>query len=142
MILQNHTPAASFYSIIEKKEEGDNMAEITVEQYHECYELAKLVNAEKMSIQEATFKLGSLGVSENSAMMYLRCARYMLEGKRFTSRVKELAISHNLTQIYAEYGPEGLKKALRSVRGYLDYQKKYADYPGLEKVYSEFMDIL
>lgn len=118
------------------------MAEITVEQYHECYKLAKLVNTEKMSIQEATFRLGSLGVSENSAMMYLRCARYMLEGKRFTSRVKELAISHNLTQIYAEYGSEGLKKALRSVRGYLDYQKKYADYPGLEKVYSEFMDIL
>ena len=118
------------------------MAIITVEQYCECYELAKKVNAESMSIQEAVIRLNAIGVCENSAMMYLRCARSMLQGKRFTSRVKELAISYNLTQIYEEFGNEGLKKALSSLRQYLDYQKKYTNYPGLEALYEDFKEIL
>ena len=118
------------------------MAIITVEQYSECYELAKRVNAEQMSIQEATMRLYDMGVSENSAMMYLRCARSMIQGKRFTSRVKELAISHNLEKIYEEYGKEGLRKALYSLRHYLDYQKKYANYPSIEKLYEDFMNVL
>ena len=118
------------------------MGEITAVQYHECYKLAKNVNANNMSIQEATAKLFNMGVSENSALMYLRCARYMLQGKRFTSRVKENAISYNLTMIYSEYGSEGLRKALRSLRMYLDYQKKYTSYPGLENMYKDFMEIL
>lgn len=115
---------------------------ITPEQYSECYELAKKVNSGSMSIQQATFTLVDMGVSENSAMMYLRCARAMLEGKRFTSRVKENAISYNLTRIYAEYHAQGLEKALKSLRLYLDYQKKYTNYPGLEKMYIDFMEVL
>ena len=115
---------------------------ITPEQYHEGYELAKKVNAGSVSIKEATSWLSDIGVSENSAMMYLRCARGMLEGKRFTSRVKENAISYNLTQIYAEFHAEGLERALKSLRQYLDYQKKYTNYPGLEKVYTDFKEIL
>ena len=118
------------------------MSIITVEQYVECYELAKKVNAEQMSIQEATIKLYDMGVSENSAMMYLRCARSMLQGIRFTSRVKEMAISYYLMQIYKEYGKDGLRKALLSLRQYLDYQKKYVNYPSLEKLYNDYIDIL
>ena len=118
------------------------MNEITIAQYHECYRLAKSVNAETMSIKEATAKLNNMGVSENSAMMYLRCARAMLKGERFTSRIKEMAISYNLTQIYTEYGNEGLEKALHSLRMYLDYQKKWTSYPSVEKLYQDFLDIL
>ena len=64
------------------------MNEIAIAQYHQCYSLAKLVNAEMMSIKEATAKLNNMGVSENSAMMYLHCGR---KGELFTSRIKEMA---------------------------------------------------
>lgn len=118
------------------------MARITAELYHESYDLGKRIVEGSMSIEEAVRHLYDMGMSDNSARMYLRSVRAMLVGDRFTATIKEDALSYFLTQIHAEYHAEGLKLALQSVRQYLDYQKDKNGLPGSRKIYEDFIEIL
>ena len=118
------------------------MAEITIQNYHDCYEYGKRCAEEDLDIGTAAYQLEKTGMDIGSAKMYVRCVKAMLAGERYTSTVKELATSYFLTQIYSEYGAEGLKKALESVRQHLEYQKSYNGLSGIKKIYDEFMDIL
>lgn len=118
------------------------MARITVEQYHECYELGKKIIEGSMEIEDAVRCLYKSGMSDNSARMYLRSVRAMLTGERFTATIKEDALAYYLTQIYTEHGAEGLKRALHSVREYLEYQKDKNGLPGSRKIYEDFYEIL
>lgn len=118
------------------------MAEITIQNYHDCYEYGKRCAEEGLDISAAALQLERTGMDNGSAKMYVRCVKSMLNGERYTSTVKELATSYFLTQIYAEYGAEGLRKALESVKKHLEYQKSYNSLSGIRKVYREFLDIL
>jgi len=118
------------------------MAKIKVEFYHECYDLAKKIMEGSMEIEDAVRKLYEIGMSPNSARHYLRSVRAMLVGDRFTATINNTALSYFLTQIYTEYGADGLRKALNSVREYLEYQKDKNGLPGTRMIYEDFFEIL
>ena len=118
------------------------MARITAEFYHECYDLGKKILEGSMEIEDAVRRLYNIGMKPESARHYLRSVRAMLVGDRFTATINNTALSYFLTQIYTEYGAEGLRKALNSVREYLEYQKDKNGLPGARKVYEDFYEIL
>ena len=118
------------------------MARITIEQYHESYDLGKKIIEGSMTIDEAVRRLYDMGMSDNSARPYLRSVRAMLTGERFTATINENALSYFLTQIYSDYGSDGLRRALHSVKEYLDYQKDKNGLPGSRLIYEDFLEIL
>lgn len=118
------------------------MAQITAEFYHECYSLGKKIMTEGLEIEAAVHKLYNIGMKPESARPYLRSVRAMLTGERFTSTINNVALSYFLTQIYSEYKADGLRKALKSVNQYLDYQKDKNHLPGTKKIYEDFMEFL
>jgi len=118
------------------------MTQITIQNYHDCYDLGKKVAEGKMSIGMAMIKMEETGMNKRSAGDYLRCVRAMLLGEKYTSTVKKIATSYFLTEIYSEYGQEGLRKALKAVELHLEYQKGYNNQAAIKEVYNDFMEIL
>ena len=118
------------------------MASITIQNHYDCYYYGKELFLGNISKREAVSMLVSSGMAERSASYYLQCVNAMLAGKRYTATVNELATSYFLTKIFSDFGMVGLKKALRSMREHLDYQKGKNELPGLEKIYREFFDVL
>ena len=118
------------------------MASITVQNYHDCYTYGKEIHLGNTTRKEAVAFLVQSGMTERSAVYYLQCVTSMLEGKRYTATVKEVATSHFLVQILNDYGMDGLKIALKSMRMHLDYQKGKNELPGMEKLYQDFLDVL
>ena len=115
------------------------MAKITAEYYKECYKSGKRIVEGSLSIGMANKNIYEMGMSYNSVPHYLRCVRAMLVGERFTATISESALTYFLSQIHEEYGEEGLRKALSSVRQYLEYQKDKNSLPGSRKIYEEFL---
>lgn len=118
------------------------MPKITIQNYHDCYDLGKRCFAEGMSVGTAAYQLAEAGMDLGSARMYIRCVTAMLSGERYTSTVNELATSYFLTQIYSDYGADGLCKALEAVHQHLEYQKKYNSLPSIKKLYDDFYSVL
>ena len=118
------------------------MASITIQNFHDCYAYGKELHLGNITKRKAVDALVSSGMSARSAAYYLQCVTAMLEGTRYTATVNELATSHFLVQILSDYGMDGLRKALNSLRLHLDYQKGKNELPGMEKLYQEFVDVL
>jgi hypothetical protein len=118
------------------------MAEITLQNIHDCYAYGKRVAEGEIDIGTAAMNIARTGMDKGSAQIYLRCVRAMIRGERYTGTVKEIAVSHYLTAIMSDYGFDGLRKALESLRLHLEYQKKYQTLAGLKQIYDEFMDVL
>lgn len=118
------------------------MAEITLQNIYDCYDYGKRVAAEEIEIGTAAMNIARTGMDKGSAQIYLRCVRSMILGEKYTGTVKEIAVSHFLTSIMSDFGLDGLRKALISLRLHLDYQKAYQSLQGLEKIYQEFMEVL
>ena len=118
------------------------MAEITLQNIYDCYAYGKRVAEGELDNGTAAKNVARTGMDEGSAQIYIRCVRSMIRGERYTGTVKEIAVSRFLTNIMSDYGFEGLRRALNSLRMHLDYQKAYNTLTGLEKIYQEFLDVL
>jgi len=118
------------------------MAEITLQNIHDCYHYGKRVAAGEIEVGTAAMNIERTGMDKGSAQIYIRCVRSMIHGEIYKSTVKEIAVSHFLTAIMTDYGFDGLRKALEALRLHLEYQKSYQSLSGLWKIYDEFMDVL
>lgn len=118
------------------------MAEITLENIYDCYAYGKRVASGEIEIGTAAMNIARTGMDKGSAQIYLRCVRSMIRGERYTGTVNELAVSHFLTAILNDYGFDGLRMALESLRLHLEYQKSYQSLNSLQKLYKEFIDVL
>ena len=118
------------------------MAEITLQNIYDCYYYGKRVAEGQLDNGTAARNVARSGMDEGSARIYIRCVHSMILGQRYTGTVKEMAVSHFLTQITIDYGFDGLRQALYSLRQHLDYQKRYQTLPSLERLYIEFFDVL
>lgn len=118
------------------------MSKITIQNYHDCYEYGKKIVNGEMERKEAINTLYQKGMSERSATYYLQCVKGMMEGKKYTATVNQTATSYFLTEIYSEFGADGLRKALMAVKEHLQYQKGKNNLPSIETLYEEFSEIL
>ena len=118
------------------------MAKITTQNIYDCYDYGRQVAEGEISIGTAAMNIAKTGMDKGSAQIYLRCVRSLIVGERFTGTVNEMAISRFLTNIFSDYGMEGLRRALASLRMHLDYQNTYQSLPAMNKVYNEFYEIL
>ena len=118
------------------------MAKITTQNIYDCYDYGRRVAEGEISIATAAMNIAKTGMDKGSAQIYLRCVRSLIAGERFTGTVNEMAISRFLTNIFSDYGMEGLRRALASLRMHLDYQNTYQSLPAMNKVYNEFYEIL
>lgn len=118
------------------------MAKITLENIYNCYEYGKRVAEGELEIGTAAMNVSRTGMDKGSAQIYLRCVRSLILGERFTGTVNEIAISRFLTNIFSDYGMDGLRKALISLEMHLEYQSTYQNLPAINRVYKEFYDIL
>lgn len=118
------------------------MAKITLQNIYDCYSYGKRVAEGEIEIGTAAMNISRTGMNKGSAQIYLRCVCSMIQGKKFTGTVKEIAVSRFLTNIMSDYGFDGLRKALESLRLHLEYQKRYQELAGLRQIYDEFMDVL
>lgn len=118
------------------------MAQITLQNIYDCYEYGKRVAEGELYKGIAAKNVAKTGMDEDSAQIYIRCVRSMIRGERYTGTVNEMAVSRFLTNIMNDYGFDGLRRALGSLRMHLDYQKLYNTLTGLEQIYREFMDVL
>ncbi|MEE1076239.1 MAG: hypothetical protein UHY68_03125 [Acutalibacteraceae bacterium] len=118
------------------------MAQITFENYHDCYEYGKKIIEGIITKKNAAEKISKNGMSYASAVYYLNCVTAMIEGRMYTATVKKDAIIYFLNEIYSEFGKNGLKKALNSLKLHLQYQKGKNNLPSLEQVYEDFCNII
>ena len=118
------------------------MAKITLENIYDCYAYGKRVAEGELEIGTAAMKVAKTGMDEGSAKIYLRCVRSLILGERYTGTVNETAISRFLTNIFSDYGMDGLRKALKSLEMHLEYQDMYQNLSAIKKVYEEFYEIL
>lgn len=118
------------------------MAEITLQNIYDCYAYGKRVAIDEIDIGTAAMNIARTGMDKGSAQIYLRCVRSMIHGERYTGTVNKMAVSHFLTEIMSDFGFDGLRKALNSLRLHLDYQTPYNGLRTLEEIYEEFMEVL
>ncbi|MBQ2240935.1 MAG: hypothetical protein II319_02205 [Clostridia bacterium] len=118
------------------------MVAITLKNIYDCYEYGKRVANGELDNGTAAKKVAKTGMNEGSAQIYIRCVCSMIRGERYTGTVKTIAVTRFLTNINSDYGFDGLRRALESLRMHLDYQKSYNTLDDLKRIYEEFMDIL
>lgn len=116
------------------------MALITIQNYHDCYELGKRVFAGEITVADAVKEIEDM--NPKSARPYITCVAKMLAGEAYQSTVKQDAVTYFLTKIYEEQKADGLRNALESLKGHLEYQEGKNNLPSLWKVYEDFVEIL
>lgn len=118
------------------------MAKITLQNIYDCYEYGKRIANNELDVGAASLRLARTGMNIDSAKIYLRCVKSLIKGERYTGTVNELALSHFLTAITSDYGFDGLRTALNSVKLHLEYQKSYQNLSNIKRIYNEFLDVL
>ena len=118
------------------------MAEITLRNYLDCYAYGKRVYNHELDMGTAAIQISKTGMGIGSARAYLYCVCAMLDGVQYKSTVKENATSYFLTSILADYGMDGLRKALNSVRLHLEYQRRYQNLNSIRMLYQDFWGCL
>lgn len=118
------------------------LSKITLQNCCDCYAYGKSIYQGTLQKQMAIRALVRSGMVDSSASYYLQCVVSMLSGNRYTATVNEMATTFFLNQICKEFGIEGLRNALRSMRKHLDYQKDKNNLPGLEALYQNYIDAL
>lgn len=96
----------------------------------------------EIEISTASKSIANTGMDKGSAQIYLKCVQSMIQGERYTGTVKEMAVSYFLTAIKSDYGFDGLKKALGSLKMHLEYQSSYQNLPGMKRIYEKFDALL
>ena len=128
--------------LCKKEQELNAMAKITLQNIYDCYDYGKRIANDEIETGTAAIKLARTGMNIDSAKIYLRCVKCLIKGERYTGTVNEAAMLHFLTAIMSDYGFDGLKLALNSVKMHLDYQKSYNNLVNIKKLYDEFYEYL
>ncbi len=112
--------------------------EITHKMVKLCYEKAQYISRLKNPTVEfkqwvAKSIHDETEMNSDSAMMYIHAFLCMREGKRLGMSMSKDSVRYYFEQIQKDYGDDGLKKALQSVRLYLE-----DSIPGLRVLVNEF----
>ena len=89
-----------------------------------CYEYGKKLVSGSNAMELAEEIAELTGMNRNSAIMYLYAVQGMLEGTIYKRAINNNAIKRYYDIILSEYGVEGLKKAIRATRLYIDYRRE------------------
>lgn len=114
------------------------MGSITEDIIKQVYPLAKGLHKKK---REAIEKLHeNAGMNRNSANYYIQAVIAMMEGRRYEKRTSDKATRIFLEKIHEDFGKEGLKTALSSLRQHIIYceEDERKRLEGLRKIYREF----
>ena len=114
------------------------MGSITSDIIKQVYPLAKGLHKKKGDAIEKLYEDAEM--NRNSANYYIQAVVAMLEGRRYEKRTSDKATRIFLEKISEDFGKEGLKTALLSLRQHIIYCE--ADegkrLEGLRKIYREF----
>ena len=113
--------------------------------FETIYEFSKAIykgEKDKLVCQKIVFE--KYGISKRSFEgWYVPMFRYMIEGKVFKGNKKQGLTKYFLKRIYEDFGVDGLRNALKSYRGTIDYYKlRGENKPGDEKIYEEFIKFI
>ena len=80
-------------------------------------------------------------MNRNSANFYIQSVIAMMEGRRYEKRTSNKATRILLEKISEDFGKEGLKTALSSLKQHIIYCEKdeKKKFEGLRKIYQEFL---
>jgi len=100
------------------------MEKITNEQIHRAFEVGKKIYLNKMSLNEGTESLRSMGMKKSSGLDYIYAYSNLIQGKLFTRTINSYGTEYYLEQIYNENGATGLKAALLSLNQHIEYYEE------------------
>lgn len=115
-----------------------------VETMNAVYEMARDVYEGKADVKVCQSKaLALYGVNAGSFTDYVRMFKYMVNGKT-NQRDASLALKElYIERIYQEYGIVGLKNALESYKGTIQYyEQRGTNKPGDRELYEKYFRIL
>lgn len=110
---------------------------LTDEMIDACYRAGKeFFNDNTInSLKKANEISLSTGINEKSAYMYINAVKAMLSGEIFKRAISNRATERYFKYILDDYGKEGLKKALESVKEHIKYRQQCGlIVDGLEKL--------
>ncbi len=120
-------------------EDEKSKHKITMEQVKKCYEFAKKVEKGILDKNGAGRIIhDDYGMDEGSARMYIDNYLRLRTGTIFGVTMKKDDLRYFVSQLYTDFGKDGLNKALNSLRLFL-VKKKHTP---TKKVYDEFINIL
>ena len=106
------------------------------------YEVAIQVFDKKLSLKDGKEKLvGNGRMNANTAADFINNFKYMINGIRYTRAMSEAVTRYFLQYINIDFTPNGLTKALTSLKLHIDYYEgTHANRPMIKirKVYKEF----
>ncbi len=97
---------------------------ITNEMVKDVYELAKGVNDNKFSYQDAIQMMTEKGMNNNSASMYIDCFIKMFNGEAYKREVSIYAAEFYINKIREDYGAKRASNAIESLRKHIEYLKE------------------
>jgi hypothetical protein len=117
---------------------------VSSEQSHLCYEYgAKVFNGQIVD-QKAADILAELNMNRTTAFFLVSAVRLMLQGDTYTRTASILTTKVFLERIHDEFGKAGLKNALKSLMGNIEYRftSKGDSCLGLKRLHAEFSELL
>ncbi|GKW19628.1 hypothetical protein PEC302107_13570 [Pectobacterium araliae] len=103
------------------------MATISHEQYVLAYAIGCRVYNNEITISEGIKILNeSLSFNKNTAEIYIKLLRWMLNGEVFKRRVNTNSFKYYLTKIRDDFGIDGFREAIKSTKLHINYhENKY-----------------
>lgn len=121
------------------------MSKISNEMIKYSYAFAKDVYNGKISIQYAVNELSTIySMNKGTAKDYINDYISMRKGCAYKRTIKEAATEYFLNRIYRDYGELGLKNALTSVLGHLEYYESLGKgkLNGIRRIYEQYSKLI
>ena len=117
------------------------MAEITQEMVKQAYIIAiKVINNEISKNDGKKFLYEKYGLNEGSASIFIYNIKYLINGQPYSRIMKPEDTQYILMQILNDYGDNVFRKALKAVRGHINYIKNDLNKSSnVEKMYYELI---
>ena len=141
----SRTPASSITAPMEipsLPSISTSYSKVTSEMIDLCYTLGKQAHANtSLNMWDLADQAEEkTAMNRNSAFMYIYVVRCMLEGSIYKRAISTMATKQYFTHIFAEFGAEGLAKALQATKLNLEYRSSMnIPSASIQKVYDEFM---
>ena len=103
-------------SLTSRQKTTDEMIEI-------CYKCGKKLCSGENIHALANSIVEETGMNRNSAIMYLHAVQGMLKGTTYSRAISSRATKIFLTNIFNEYGSDGLNKAINAVKQHIIFRQ-------------------
>lgn len=100
------------------------MENITNEQIHKAFEVAKQIYLNNISLKEGVKSLINIGLKNSTGLDYIYAYSNLIQGKLFTRTINAYGTDYYLNRIYNENGVSGLKTALLSLYQHIEYYEE------------------